>query len=92
MHLEHATHSEGGIGTEAGVIDMLERMQTGRLKVFSGCSAWLEEFRMYHRLNGKIVKEMDDLMSATRMCVMMLREAKTQPVATKIKYEDGIYA
>jgi Terminase RNaseH-like domain/Terminase large subunit, T4likevirus-type, N-terminal len=78
---EHATHPEGGNGVEAGLMDMLERMQTGRFKVFSNLSAWLEEFRLYHRLDGKLVKEREDLMSATRYGVMMLRHAIVEPVA-----------
>ena len=71
---------------------MLERRQTERFKVFESCEQWFEEFRMYHRLKAKIVKENDDLMSATRMCVMMLREAKTRPIAQKIVYDDSQYA
>lgn len=78
MLLEHATHSEGGFGTEAGVMAMLDRMQTGRWKVFSTCGDWFEEFRLYHRLEGKIVKERDDLMSASRVGLMMLRHADTE--------------
>ena len=30
---------------------------------------------MYHRKDGKVIKERDDLMSATRYAVMMLRNA-----------------
>jgi hypothetical protein len=78
MLSEHATHAEGGFGTEAGIMDMLDRMKTGRLKVFSNISEWFEEFRLYHRKDGKIVKERDDLMSATRIGVMMLRRAETK--------------
>ena len=79
MMAEQASHPEGGNGVEAGIMDMLERMQTGRLKVFSHLSEWFEEFRLYHRKDGKIVKERDDLMSATRYAVMMLRHAVTKP-------------
>lgn len=61
-------------------MDMLDRMQTGRLKVFAGLSDWFEEFRLYHRKDGKVVKERDDLMSATRYGLMMRRKAITQPV------------
>jgi hypothetical protein len=75
---EHATHAEGGFGTEAGIMAMLDRMQTGRMKVFSTFREWFEEFRLYHRKDGKIVKERDDLMSATRIGVMMLRFADVQ--------------
>ena len=93
MHYEHSTHQEGGFGTEAGVMEILTRMQTSRFFVFESCTDWFEEFRLYHRNKGKIVKDRDDLMSATRQAVMMLRIAKTKPLATKsLKYEDGIYA
>ena len=75
---DHATHPEGGFGTEAGLMEMLDRMQTDRFKVFASLLDWFEEFRMYHRKDGKIVKERDDLMSATRIGVMMLRHAAVQ--------------
>jgi phage terminase large subunit-like protein len=77
MHPEHATHEAGGYGTEAGISEMLNRMETGRFKVFEHLNDWLEEFRLYHRKDGLIVKERDDLMSATRIAVMMRRYAKT---------------
>ena len=69
----------GGNGVEAGVLEMLDRMQTGRWKVFSHLSDWFEEFRMYHRKDGKIVKEMDDLLSSSRYAMMMKRFAITKP-------------
>jgi len=72
---EKATFADGGFGVEAGVIDMLDRMQTGRWKVFSNCVSWLEERRMYHRKDGVIVKERDDVISASRYAFMMLRFA-----------------
>jgi hypothetical protein len=56
-------------------MDMLQRMQTGRFKIDSTLSQWWEEFRMYHRKDGQVIKERDDLMSATRYAVMMLRYA-----------------
>jgi phage terminase large subunit-like protein len=52
----HATFEDGTVGLEAGVLDMLERMQTGRLKVFRHLADWFEEFRVYHRSDGKVVK------------------------------------
>ncbi len=78
MLAEHATHREGGFGIEAGIMDMLERMQTGRFKVFENLVEWFEEFRLYHRVDGKIVKERDDLMSASRIGLMMLRYAEVE--------------
>jgi phage terminase large subunit-like protein len=70
-----ATFDDGSNGLEAGITEMLDRMQTGRLKVFSHLNDWFEEFRLYHRKDGLIVKENDDLMSATRYAMMMKRYA-----------------
>ncbi len=69
----------GGNGVEAGLMEMLDRMQTGRFKVFSNLNQFFEEFRLYHRKDGKIVKLMDDIISATRYGMMMKRFAKTKP-------------
>jgi phage terminase large subunit-like protein len=66
----------GGNSVEAGLMDMLQRMQTGRIKVAEHLNDWFEEFRLYHRENGKVVKIDDDLMAATRYLIMMLRHAK----------------
>jgi phage terminase large subunit-like protein len=76
---EKATFDDGTNGVEAGIADMLTRMQTGRFKVFSNCTGWLEEFRLYHRKDGKIVKERDDVISASRYALMMKRHARTEP-------------
>lgn len=77
LTLERATFSDGSNGVEAGVFEMLQRMQSGRWKVFRGlCPLWMEEFRMYHREDGKIVKVDDDLISASRYAMMMRRHAK----------------
>ena len=46
---EHATFPDGSNSVEAGNFFMLERMQTGRLKVFRTCTKWMEEKRLYHR-------------------------------------------
>ncbi len=75
----HAKFEDGSTGVEAGLFEMLERMQTGRFKVFRHLNDWFEEFRLYHRKDGKVFKEGDDLMSATRYGVMMLREAIVNP-------------
>lgn len=83
---EKATHppkpgeeeGTGGNSVEAGLMDILDRMQAGQFKVFEHLNDWFEEFRLYHREDGKIVKLDDDLMDATRMANMMLRHAKVQ--------------
>ncbi|MBO6755465.1 MAG: hypothetical protein JJ902_04010 [Roseibium sp.] len=79
MWHERATFEDGTNGVEAGIIAILDRMQTGRWKVFSTCQLWLEERRLYHRKDGKIVKIRDDVISASRYAYMMLRFAKTEP-------------
>ena len=72
-----ATFEDGTNGLEAGVAEMLDRMQTDRLKVFSHLADWFEEFNLYHRKEGLIVKLNDDLLSATRYALMMKRWAGT---------------
>lgn len=73
----HAQFEDGSVSVEAGIMDMLIRMESGRLKVFTHLNDWFEEFRLYHRKNGKVFKERDDLLSATRYACMMLRFART---------------
>jgi phage terminase large subunit-like protein len=77
MMPEHATWQAGGNGVEIGLVELYERMTTGRLKVFSTLSDWFEEKLNYHRdESGNIVKINDDLLSATRYAYMMRRYAK----------------
>lgn len=67
---------EGGNSVELGIQQLLERMQNGKFKVARHLNDWFEEFRLYHREDGKIVKLNDDLMDATRYALMMLRHSK----------------
>lgn len=85
MLQHHATFSDGSNSTEAGIIGMQAAMATGHFKVFSTCSTWFEEYRLYHRKiekndtggqASKINKVKDDLMSATRVGWMARRFAK----------------
>ena len=83
MHYTHFSNpaplgkeeGEGGISVDAGLIAILTRMETGRLKVFKTCMDWFEEKRMYHRKDGKVVRVNEDIMSATRYGAQMLRFA-----------------
>jgi phage terminase large subunit-like protein len=70
---QHATFADGGYSTEAGILDMDDRLKTGRLRVAAHLAQWFEEYRDYHRKDGLIVKERDDIMSATRIGVMARR-------------------
>jgi len=81
MWREHSTFKEGGYSPEAGVHILLSRMQTGRFKAFSHLTQFWHEFGTYHRKDGQIVKKNDDVLSALRQAVMMLRFARTPQVA-----------
>lgn len=74
---------EGGNSVEFGIKEMQHRMETGRFKVVRRVKDWWDEFRMYHRKDGKIVPVNDDVMSATRYAALSVRHAITRPVRTR---------
>lgn len=60
---------------EAGIQACLRRMMGGRLKIFSTCHMFFQEFRVYQRSDkegskGKIVKKNDHLMDCMRYLIM----------------------
>ena len=72
----HSQWPEGGIGVEAGLVELYRLMELGKFKVFKHLIPWFDEKMSYHRdENGKIVKINDDLLSATRYAYMMRRFA-----------------
>lgn len=81
----HAQCEDGTNGVNATVQDMLDRMRTGRWKVFSHLGDWFDEFDSYHRKDGMIVKEHDDAISASRYGFMMRRFAITKPAPFSMK-------
>jgi hypothetical protein len=81
-------------GEHGGIAEMWGRLSSGRLKVFRTCQNWLTEFRIYRRdEKGKIVKQSDHAMDATRYAVMSglglaaLRPRSAQP-AQKVLFGD----
>lgn len=80
---EHATFEAGGYSTEAGIMDMDNRMKTGRYRVGRHLSAWFEEYLDYHRKDGLIVKVRDDIMSASRIGCMAIRMARPVQLGNK---------
>lgn len=74
----------GGNSVETGLLNMLNRMETGRLKIFPTCVGFFKEKGQYHRKmkNGKseIVKINDDIISALRYAVQSLRHASTEVI------------
>lgn len=79
----HATFAKGGYSTEAGIIELQTRMSSGRFKVAANLVEWQDEYQSYHRKDGLIVKENDDLLSATRIGVMAIRHAKPGSLGSK---------
>jgi len=79
--LEHFTNpvplggKKGSNSIEEGIMAMLQSMEAGKFKVFSTLAPWFEEFRMYHRKDGKTVPLRDDLMAATRYAFQSQRYA-----------------
>jgi hypothetical protein len=65
----------GAQPTEPVVAEVLERMGTGRLKIFSTCTSLIEELRDLHRRDGKIQAIRDDCWKALSYAVMMKRYA-----------------
>jgi phage terminase large subunit-like protein len=80
---------KGGNGLEAGIFQMYEMLETGRLKIFSNVKYWFEEVGRYHRknVNGKsvVIALNEDFISAVRYAVMFRRFAQTRTVRQKIK-------
>jgi phage terminase large subunit-like protein len=67
---------------ESGLDEVLSRLSTGRLKVFRGLSDWFDEYKLYRRdEKGRVVKEADHLMDATRYAIV-----------SGIKYGKPIYS
>ena len=81
----------GGISVEAGVQEMYTRFMTNRLKIFNNQSKLLEELRMYHRKDGKIVFKHDDVISATRYAVMSVRKARVKNYEPTQLYSDSSF-
>lgn len=82
MWHEPVSHPDGGRSVEAGISDILNRMQTGRFKVFSNQQMFFEEMRLYHRKNGLIHKVEEDLLDAVRYGCMGIRFASVEPRTT----------
>ena len=72
---------------EAGVMQMFDAMKKGKFKVFSTMKDWFDEFRLYHRKDGQIVKLNDDLLSATRYGWVMKRFAQVPPDPSKLSLD-----
>jgi hypothetical protein len=91
MLWEHAQFEDKGVSVEAGLIAWLDRMKTGRFKVFRELNDFWEEFNLYHRRDGKVFAENDDLLCAVRYALMMLRFARTEASRNSFNRAEIIY-
>lgn len=74
---------------ESGIYKVWQLLATGQLKVFKSCVAWFEEFRIYRRdEKGKVVKEKDHAMDATRYGLMSEDEVADVPIHRKLVKPD----
>ncbi len=61
MGLRMKLAKKGPGSVEGGILEMWQRLSTGRFKVFSNCQLFLEEYRKYARdEDGQIMKGQDD--------------------------------
>jgi phage terminase large subunit-like protein len=75
---------------EAGIYEVWTRLSTGRLKIFKTCQHWLAEKRLYRRDDqGKIVKENDHLMDATRYLIMSALDLAICKPVKKTYYQNS---
>lgn len=75
----HLTPADNAV--EAGIMAVRERLETGRLKVFSTCVNFFDEYRFYIRdeKSGKPVKKNDHVLDAARYISMSVSKMKTRP-------------
>ena len=88
----HATHSKGGFGVEAGLLEMQERFKEDRLKIDESLDCFWDEYRMYHRKDGELVKVNDDVICVVRYAIMMKRfaEHKENNVIRPMQFATGM--
>ena len=66
-------------------------MSFGKLKVFKSLGNWLQEFRLYRRDDkGRVVKDNDHLMDATRYLVVSGIDKATTSVVKSRKNMGGM--
>ena len=85
---------KGNNSVEAGISELLQRFETGRLQIFESCQETLEELRLYHRKNGKVVAIKDDLLSSMRYAALSVgrfgEQLKNKSMYRKYSYDTEI--
>lgn len=78
MSARYKNDKGGGQPVEPIVMEVAERIRSGRFKVAAHCSEFFEEYRNYHRQDGKITDKKDDALKAVFYALMMKRFASSQ--------------
>jgi len=82
----HAHYPKGGYSTEAAVLELQQRFEKGAgpggVRIDASLEDLFGELRMYHRKDGLLVKQNDDLISALFKGLMDKRHGKAMPVGT----------
>lgn len=73
----YKSETGGSQPVEPIILEMQERFRAGSLKVFSSENAFFDEYRNYHRKDGKLSKVRDDILKAAMYAIMMKRYAAT---------------
>lgn len=71
----------GAQPVEPIIMEINERCRNGGFKVFRSCTGFFEEYRNYHRKDGKLTKVRDDILKSVFYAVMMRRYAITQRIS-----------
>ena len=88
LHLERVDNT-----FESGILNVRQRMQSGRLKVFASLSKCLEEHRCYRRNDlGQIVNENHALQDAARCLVNGLSRFRTKPTPAMVRRPLPVYS
>jgi hypothetical protein len=91
MYTKHGLRLESVDNTlESGILDVWQRMHSGRLKVFSSLQKYLEERRLYRRdERDQVVRDRDNLQDATRCLVIGLSSMRCQRVKESYREPPG---
>jgi phage terminase large subunit-like protein len=87
--LEGMNLSKADNSVDSGIMEVYQRLQSGRLKIFSNLADWFAEYRIYGRdKDGKIIKKNDHLLDGTRYVVVSgIPMAKRKPVEKRSDYD-----
>lgn len=85
------SNPDGSNYVEPGIMAMEEGFRSEKIKVFSSCPEFFDEYRSYHRDDGKIVPERDDVMSASRYALQMVKRFGVPLAESRTGYGGNLY-